>query len=111
VDWLSRLEIEWETANEVLGPTSPVSRLRRAIEELHAARRDTERKLREYRRSFQWRFTLDEAKRQVLHRKAEASFEHDIAYLQRQLAYLKSIIAAWENTRPRRRARNQFADW
>lgn len=110
VDWLSRIEIEWETANEVLGPTSPVGRLRRAIEELHAARRDTERKLREYRRSFPWRFTLNEAKRRSLHRKAEASFEHDIAYLQRQLDYLKSIIAAWENTRPRR-ARSQFADW
>gem|GEM_PF-6001724 len=62
IDWLSRLESEWEGANEVVGPSSPLSRLRRSIDELHAARRDLERKLRDYRSSPQWRFTLLERK-------------------------------------------------
>lgn len=96
-DWLARLEIEWETANEVIGPTSPLSRLRRAIEELHAARRDTERKLREYRTSTAWRFTQAEAKRPALQRRIESEFVHDIAFLQEQLRYLNDTIAAWED--------------
>jgi hypothetical protein len=109
-DWLARIEVEWETANEVLGPTSPLSRLRRAMEELHAARRDIERKLREYRGSFPWRFTLSEKKRAELHRRTEASFQHDLDFLRRQLAYLKSTIAAWENDRTRR-PRERFSSW
>jgi hypothetical protein len=109
-DWLSRIEIEWETANEILGPTSPLSRLRRAIEELHAARRDTERKLRTYRNSPQWRFTLTESKRATLHRRTEANFMHDLEFLQRQLAYLNATIAAWESVRPAR-PRYRRAAW
>lgn len=112
-DWLSRIEIEWETANDVLGPTSPLSRLRRAIEELHAARRDTERKLRAYRSSIPWRFTLTENKRAALHRRTEANFEHDIDFLRRQLAYLNATIAAWESTRsvrPRRSRARAFSE-
>lgn len=102
-DWLSRLEVEWETANDVLGPNSPLSRLRRAIEELRAARRDTERKLRDYRDSFPWRFSLSAKKRALLHRPTEANFKHDIDFLQRQLAYLNATIAAWEDSRSSRR--------
>jgi hypothetical protein len=109
-DWLSRIEVEWETANEVLSLHSPLSRLRRAIEELNAARRDTQRKLREYRKSFPWRFSLAEKKRNELHRRAEASFKHDIDFLSRQLAHLKAIIAVWESkTRPTRRHR--YSTW
>jgi len=96
-DWLARLEIEWETANEVIGPTSPLSRLRRAIEELVAARRDTERKLRTYRPSTAWRFTQKESKRPALQRRIESEFAHDIAFLQQQLKYLNDTIAAWED--------------
>ena len=96
-DWLSRLEIEWETANEVIGPTSPLSRLRLAIEELHAARRDAERKLRDYRLSPQWRFTRNEKNRAQLHRRIEMNFAHDIEFLQRQLDHLNRTIAAWED--------------
>jgi hypothetical protein len=95
-DWLSRLEIEWETAHEVIGPTSPLSRLRAAIEELHAARRDAERKLREYRQSPQWRFTRNEKNRADLHWRTESNFAHDIQFLQRQLDHLNRTIAAWE---------------
>lgn len=95
-DWLSRLEVDWETANEVLGPTSPLSRLNRAIEELHAARRDTERKLREYRSSPQWRFTVSEHKRPILDRRTEINLKSEIEYLRREVRYLNTVIAAWE---------------
>jgi len=96
VDWLSRLEVEWETANDVLGPTAGVGRLRRAIEELDAARRDTEKKLRRYRRAAAWRFTLLETRRDELRRKTESGFRTDAEYLQHQLNYLNATIAAWE---------------
>ena len=96
-DWLTRLEVEWETANEVLGPTSPLSRLRQAIAELLTARRDIERKLREYRQSPQWRFTLSEKKRANLHALTEDNFRHDVALLRSQLEHLNSTIAAWED--------------
>ena len=109
-DWLARIEVEWETANEVLGPTSPLSRLRRAIEELHAARRDIDRKLRNYRGSFPWRFTLSEKKRAELHLRTEESFEHDLEFLRRQLAYLKATISAWESDRTSH-SRTRFSTW
>jgi hypothetical protein len=96
VDWLVRLEVEWESANEVLGPASPIGRLRQAIAEFEAARRDTERKLRGYRRSPPWRFTLSEKKRETLRRKTEDDLRNDLEYLQQQLAYFNTTIAAWE---------------
>jgi hypothetical protein len=101
-DWLARLEVEWETANEVLGPMSPVSRLRQAITELHAARRDTERKLRVYRRAPAWRFTKNEKKRLALQERVERILRQDLEYLRKQLNYLNATIAAWEEdwTRP-----------
>jgi hypothetical protein len=95
-DWLARLEIEWETAHDVIGAKSALSRLRRAIEELHAARRDAERKLRDYRVSPAWRFTRNEKNRAVLQRRTESNFAHDIEFLQHQLDYLNRTIAAWE---------------
>jgi hypothetical protein len=105
-DWLMRLEVEWEAAHDVLTPVSPLSRLRCAIEELHAARRDLERKLRSYRESPPWRFTLVEKKREQLHRRTEMNFKHDIAFLQRQLDHLDATIASWEESpAPRRRRR------
>jgi hypothetical protein len=108
-DWLARLEVEWETAHEAVGPDSPLSRLRAAIEELHAARRDIEHKLREYRTSLPWRFTLTASRRTALERRVEAEFERDFKFLQRQLNYLNATIAAWDedwtraNSRPARR--------
>jgi len=95
-DWLARLEVDWESAHEVVGPNSPLSRLQRAIEELHAARRDTERKLKEYRSSPQWRFTRSEHYRPALHRRTEENFAHDLKFLQRQLDHLNATIASWE---------------
>ena len=102
-DWLARLEIEWDTANDQIGPDSSLSRLRRAITELHAARRDTERKLRAYRRSPSWRFTLSEKKRPNLQRRLNSELHEDLAALQRHLAHLNATIAAWESPLPARR--------
>ncbi len=110
-DWLTRLEVEWEAAHDVLNPNSPLSRLRSAITEMHAARRDLERKLRGYRDSPQWRFTLSPKKREQLHRRTEQNFQHDITFLQRQLAHLNALIASWEEApRARRRSRSQDID-
>jgi len=95
-DWLARLEIEWEANNDALGPDTPLSRLRAAITQILQARRDIERKLRAYRRSPPWRFTLTEDKRDRLEHQTEQNFRHDIEYLQAQLTYLNNTIAAWE---------------
>lgn len=96
VDWLARLEIEWEANNDALGPDTPLSRLRAAITQILQARRDIERKLRAYRRSPPWRFTLAEDKRAQLERQTAQNFRHDIEFLQAQLTYLNNTIAAWE---------------
>lgn len=110
-DWLARLEVEWETAHEEVGPRSSVSRLRAAIEELHAARRDIEQKLSEYRFAPSWRFTLTERIRAKLIRRIEADFIRDHAFLQKQLNYLNRTIAAWEDdwTKPSSRPRPRRA--
>jgi chromosome segregation ATPase len=103
--------VEWETAHEVVGPKSPLSRLRAAIEELHAARRDIEHKLAEYRTSLAWRFTRTAARRDALERRVEADFARDYRFLQRQLQHLNATIAAWDEdwtrskTRPQSRSR------
>lgn len=111
-DWLTRLEVEWEAAHDVLSPASPLSRLHCAIAEFHAARRDTERKLRAYRGSPPWRFTLTEKKREALHRRTEMNFQHDLAFLERQLAHLDATIASWEKLpTPRRRPHAHHPDF
>jgi hypothetical protein len=113
-DWLARLEVEWESAHEAVGPTSPLSRLRAAIEEVHAARRDTQAKLSEYRSSPQWRFTLATSIRAALERRVEDDFTRDTKFLQRQLRFLDQTIGAWEDdwtradSRPIRRSRRTF---
>jgi len=106
-DWLARLEIDWETANDTVTPDSSLSRLRQAIAALHAARRDTERKLRFYRQSPSWRFTLSAKKRPQLQRRLEADLHADLNALQRQLAYINHTIAAWESPLPSRRPRTR----
>ena len=108
-DWLARLEIEWETANDTVSPDSSIGRLRRAIAELDAARRDTERKLRDYRKMPAWRFSLAEHKRPQLLRKIETSLRHDYEALRNHLAYLNQTIAAWEapSSRPHQRRRGR----
>lgn len=109
-DLLARLEVEWETATDALGPTSPVGRLRAALVEIHSARRDAERKVRHYRKTPEWRFSLQPPDARVceqLRRDLNLQREH----LQTDLDELEGIIASWERTRkrprPRRRARQR----
>ena len=105
VDWLARLEVEWETAHAVLGPRSALSRLRAAIEELHAAERDLEHKFAAYRRSPAWHFTRTRGDRKELARRVEAQLGRDYRGLRGQLRELNATIELWEEdwTRPRER--------
>jgi hypothetical protein len=108
VDWLARLEVDWETAHDALGARSPLSRLRRAIEELDAARRDIERKLGEYRHEPAWQFTRAEDDRTSLERRVRRRMIHDLKALRDQLGHLQRTIALWEDdwTRPTRRGQS-----
>lgn len=63
---------------------------------MDAARRDTERKLRDYRKMPAWRFSLAENKRPQLLRNIEAGLRGDYDHFKRHLAYLNETIAAWE---------------
>lgn len=105
VDWLARLEVEWEAAHDVLGPHSPLSRLRVAVEELHAAERDLEHKFATYHRSPAWRFTRAGGERKALERRVEAQLGRDYRSLRGQLRELNATIELWEEdwTRPRER--------
>jgi hypothetical protein len=96
-DWLARLEVDWETAHEILSETTPLSRLHRAIEELEASRRDIERKLAFYRRSPPWRFTLQVRQRDRLHERTERRLQSEIDALRRELRTLDAVIGAWEH--------------
>lgn len=106
-DWLARLEVEWETANEVLGPASSLSRIRRAVVELRAAKRDADRKLQGYREVPAWRFSKTERKRGQLRERVEGILRSDFEHLRRQLDFINDTIARWEEdwtrARPRRR--------
>lgn len=105
-DMLARLEAEWEIAADTLGPASPVGRLQAALKEIHAARRDAERKVRQYRKTPAWRFSLappNARKRKDLQR----ALENDRAVLRRQLDELEAIIADWERPARKRRKRQR----
>ncbi len=104
-DWLMRLEAEWEMRTEVLGPQSAVSRLRRAREEVEAARRDADRKLREYRRDVAWRFSV-KRRTEAFERTVERGMRDDLRQLESNAAYLEQQVAAWERpTKPKRKSR------
>jgi hypothetical protein len=104
-DWLARLEAEWEAHADLLGPTSPLGKLRAAIAELEAARRDAETRVRAYRRQHAWQFSLQppsagfraRLKRQLL---------QEEALLRAQLEEIEATMARWKYT-PRRRQPNR----
>lgn len=109
-DWLTRLEVEWEAANDVMTLQSPLSRLRLAVTGFDAARRDTERKLRLYRREPAWRFTLNEKKRGSLASQTLAQLNYDLVLIEAHLLALKQMIDSWEKKISRhhgRRARGE----
>jgi hypothetical protein len=116
VDWLARLEVEWEAAHDVLGPHSPLSRLRVAVEELHAAERDLQHKFAGYQRSPAWHFTRADGDHEEFERRVEAQLGRDYGALRAQLRELNATIELWEEdwTRPRsreRRARSEPAPY
>ena len=107
VDWLARMEVEWEAAHDVLTPQAPLSRLRAAVEELHAAERDLAHKVDAYHRSPAWHFTRADGDRQKLERRVETQLGRDYRSLRAQLRELNATIELWEEdwTRPRSRER------
>ncbi len=103
-DMLARLEAEWEIAADTLGPKSAVGRLLAALAELHAARRDAERKVRAYRATPEWRFSLappDVRRQRALRR----SLEEQRDFLRGELAQIEAVVARWERPEERRRRR------
>jgi hypothetical protein len=94
-DWLSRLEAELDVVAEILGPQSSLGRLKAALAEIEAARRDTERKLRFYRKSPAWKFTAQPPSDADL-RALERSLREEREHLRRTLAHLEAVIAEWE---------------
>jgi tetratricopeptide (TPR) repeat protein len=106
VDWLSRLEAEIEIATETLDAKSPVGRLHAALKELESARRDTERKLRRYRREPAWHFTQTKRTKDDVARLA-ATLREERDYLLRALASLEATIAHWEKPLGQARAKQQ----
>jgi hypothetical protein len=101
-DWLARIEAEWEAANDMLEPTSAVSRLRLALAEIDAARRDAERRVRQYRKQDAWRFSLRPPS-QELHERIGRTLRRDETMLREQLAGLNDVFHQWERVRRRRR--------
>ena len=107
-DWLARLEAEWEAGADLLGPTSAISRLRAALAAIDAARRDTEKRLRLYRKDPAWRFSLRPVPA-ALSRQLEQQFRDDEFMLRRELTALEETLARWAKVRPRRRRTNSRA--
>ena len=105
-DWLARLEVEWEAAADLLNASSPLGRLLAAVMEIDAARRDAVRKVRAYRKSFSWRFSLQPVA-DALRVKMERLLRADAALLREQLEECENIIADWERAARRRTRRER----
>lgn len=103
LDWLARLEVEWETATEVLGPGSPVGRLVAALHEIDYARRDADRRVRLYRKHPAWRFSALADRRPVLARRTESELRDQIEQLRCSLLEIEDTLAFWEQSYPPRR--------
>ncbi len=105
-DWLARLEAELEMVGATLSARSALGRLHAAQKQIEAARRDTERKLRHYRKTPAWRFTLDPRPPRALE-KLIASLEDERDRLQGHLANLDAIFARWERPLGQARAKQR----
>jgi hypothetical protein len=110
-DWLARLEVEWEAATDLLGPTSAVGRLRAALVEIDAARRDADRKLRLYRKQRAWRFSLRPTTSEFA-LVIERSLRADCEAMRELLEDLQMRVTNWEreSRRKTRKGRRQNHD-
>lgn len=111
-DWLARLEAEWEASADLLGPASPLGRLRAALREIYAACRDAERRVRTYRRQPAWRFSLAKPTA-AARQKLEEQLRDQEETLRYELQALEEAIASWEQPRKTktRRQRSWTAAW
>lgn len=107
-DWLSRLEAELEIATETLSAQSALGRLYAAAKEIEAARRDTERKLRHYRKTPAWRFTLRERDPEEV-RDLTISLREERNQLRQHLARLEETLARWSKPLGLARAKQRGA--
>jgi hypothetical protein len=105
-DWLARLEAEWEASADLLGPTSAIGKLRAALAEIDAARRDAEKRVREYRKRPAWRFSL-KTPSVALRTSLERQLRHDATMFRSQLDNIEAIIASWKNKPVRRSSRGR----
>lgn len=105
LDWLSRLEVEWEAALDRIGPASPVSQLRRAIAEIESARRDAQKRLRTYKTKRSWQFSIvrDRAR---LKESIQYSLREELQMLRAELRDLERVFALWERPAGQHRAKN-----
>jgi hypothetical protein len=105
-DWLARLEAELEIAQETLTGNSPLSRLYAALKETEAARRDAERKVRYYKKSPAWRFTLKRhGREEVAVLASQLRRERDD--LRAALAAAEATFAQWERPLGQARAKQK----
>jgi len=105
-DWLARLEAELEIAAETLTPESDLGRLAEALRQIEAARRDTERKLRRYRKSPAWRFTL-ESRRPGEVEALVSTLRTERDQLKLHLDNLNAVFARWEKPLGQARAKQK----
>lgn len=107
-DWLARLESELEIAAETLTASSELGRLSAALRQIEAARRDTERKLRYYRTTPAWRFTLETRKPGDLET-LTSTLQEERRELQTHLANLDAVFTRWEKPLGQARAKQKSA--
>jgi hypothetical protein len=105
-DWLARLEAEWEAGTDLLGPTSAIGRLRAALAEIDAARRDAEKRVREYRKQRAWRFSLKPPSL-ALRLELERQLKQDQAMFRAQLEEVEGVMEAWSKPAARRHSRGR----
>ncbi|PTY04895.1 hypothetical protein DB347_19555 [Opitutaceae bacterium EW11] len=105
-DWLARLEAEHEIETDTLTVESALGRLYAAIREIEGARRDAERKLRQYRKTPAWRFTLRERKPADAVDLAD-QLRSDREHAQLHLKYLEQTLARWSRPVGQARAKRK----
>lgn len=109
-DWLARLEAEHEIVTDTLTVESALGRLYAAIREIEGARRDVERKVRQYRKTPAWRFTLRERKPEDAANLAD-QLRSDREHARMHLEYLEQTLARWSRPLGQARAKRSSSSF